>query len=84
MGACSYVGDAKLEFGGKNPAHVLIGRFSSLAGDIKFFIGINHEYKNVVTTYPFDVGFVVAKIYSDLKISPTDYIPRQERHDNRY
>ena len=58
VGMYSYAGNELIHFGGEKDSrlfcNVLIGRFCSLADDITFFIGLNHVYKNVVTTYPFD------------------------------
>ena len=51
MGAGSYIGGINLEFVTEN-AHLLIGRYSSLAFRLDFSIGENHNYRHV-TTYPF-------------------------------
>ena len=53
LGAGSYIVDATMEYMVEAKAHVLIGKYSSLASDIKFYIGLNHNYRNV-STYPFD------------------------------
>ena len=53
LGAHSYSVSAKIE-NYRFPVHIAIGKFSSLAEEITFAGGLNHHYKNVVTTYPFD------------------------------
>lgn len=60
MGAGSYIGGIKLEFVSEN-AHLLIGRYSSLASRLYFSIGENHNYRNV-TTYPFRQRNIKTKI----------------------
>lgn len=52
IGACSYVAESRLEFG-SNQCHLLIGRYSSVAHDVIFLAGLNHDFSQV-TTYPFD------------------------------
>jgi len=52
IGPKSFVVEAKLEF--YIPGHVLIGSYCSLAHDIVFLAGMNHDYR-AVTTYPFDL-----------------------------
>ena len=51
FGAGSYLTSAGVEFFG-GEAHVLIGRYSSLAQRICFLINLNHT-KDGITTYPF-------------------------------
>jgi virginiamycin A acetyltransferase len=65
LGTGSYIGDIDIQVFGenKNPTHVLAGRFCSFAEKIYFAIGGNHNYKNV-STFPFDVGYVVGRIFS--------------------
>lgn len=55
LGPRSYLVSGSLEFGGDN-AHVLIGRYSSLAHDLRFIIGMNHN-GNYISTYPFEELF---------------------------
>ena len=54
--------------------NLLLGRFSSLADDIKFLTGVNHAYKTV-STYPFDIGEVTEKIFGDTKTAQAFNIP---------
>lgn len=84
LGTCSYVGGADVPVDNDKPKHILIGRFSSLAGNITFSMGLNHEYKNVVTTYPFDVGNVVETMIRVANIPRSDYVPKQKRFANSY
>lgn len=84
LGTCSYVGGADVPVDNNKPKHILIGRFSSLAGNITFSMGLNHEYKNVVTTYPFDVDYVVENIIMRASIPRSDYVPKKERFANKY
>ncbi len=82
LGACSYAIDSVVEW--NKTAHVLIGRFCSIARDTSFLLGLNHNYKNVVTTYPFDVDFVMKKICAGAKITAPNYEPEERRCDNHY
>lgn len=56
LGSSSYIRGVDLEifssFKSRIP-HILIGRFSSLSWNLKFLMGFNHRYKNVVSTYAF-------------------------------
>jgi len=52
FGPASYMANASLEYGNEQ-AHVLVGRYTSLAHKIVFEIGMNHDYHNV-STYPFE------------------------------
>ena len=83
LGACSYaVESSRVEFEGD--AHVLIGRYCSIARDVSFLLGLNHNYKNVVTTYPFDVDFVMEKICAGANITKITYFPEERRGDNHH
>ena len=82
LGACSYAVSCLVEWEGD--AHVLIGRYCSLARDISFLLGLNHNYRNVVTTYPFDVDFVMEKICAGANITAPDYFPEENRTDNHH
>lgn len=85
LGACSYVVSANVEWDSpKKSPHVLIGRFCSIAQGVSFLLGLNHNYKNVVTTYPFDVDFVMEKICAAAKITKLTYEPEEKRFDNHY
>ena len=53
--------------------HILLGRFSSISKKISFFMGGNHNYKNV-STFPFDMDNVVKKIFGG--VSPVSYDTR--------
>ena len=55
LGAGSYIVDGTLECGHLN-AHLLVGRYSSLAHRLVFEVGLNHDHYSV-TSYPFeDIG----------------------------
>lgn len=83
LGACSYVVEAS-RVEAENDAHVLIGRYCSVARDVSFLLGLNHNYKNVVTTYPFDVDFVMEKICAGANITKITYFPEERRSDNHH
>ena len=51
LGDGSYIVESKVSYGAYTN-HILIGKYSSIAHDVKFVIGVNHDYKNV-TMYPF-------------------------------
>ena len=53
LGEGSYIVGAKLAYDDAEKAHILIGRYSSLAHDLTFNIGINHNYHRV-SSYPFE------------------------------
>ena len=53
MGAGSYIVDVRLEFGGIIMPHVLIGNYTSIAHQIVFLAGYNHDHRRAYT-YPFD------------------------------
>ena len=82
LGACSYAVNCLVEWEGA--AHVLIGRYCSLARDVSFLLGLNHNYRNVVTTFPFDVDFVMEKICASANITAPDYFPEENRTDNHH
>ena len=85
LGAGSYVINSVFEWDdSKQTPHVLIGRFCSVARDVSFLLGLNHNYKNVVSTYPFDVNFVMEKICAAAKITDISYKPETRRYDNHY
>jgi len=52
LGRRSYIGDASFSTGNKR-AHLLIGRYCSIAFGIRFLIGLNHRHYTA-TTYPFE------------------------------
>lgn len=72
-GKGSYVSNMEISFLGENPQmpHVLIGRFCSLADKIYFSIANDHSYKNV-SSFPFDVKWIIDKIFDS--VSPLPYI----------
>ena len=86
LGACSYVGIFVIDCCDYNRyiPNVLIGRFCSLGGNIKFFMGYNHEYKKNVTAFPFDVSSVVKKIQVAANVDKLNYTPQQKRYDNHF
>ena len=53
LGAGSYIVSATLEFGGGRQSHVLVGNYTSIAHNVVFLSGYNHDH-NRATTYPFD------------------------------
>ena len=83
FGAHSY-GSINFETGGEAPINVFVGRFSSIAGGFTVSMGLNHLYKNVVTTYPFDDGGIGNEFTSYGKNYLRDEIPRSRRLDNHY
>lgn len=52
VGAHSYTG-ATMIYAGSFRAHVLIGRYTSIAKNVTFIVGLNHELGGV-STYPFE------------------------------
>lgn len=80
LGAHSYVVSSDIETY-HSPVHIAIGKFSSLAEKITFVCGLNHNYKNVVTTYPFDDIFKEFEEYG--KTYHRELIPSR-RLDNKY
>ena len=52
FGAGSYMAESSFNAASGRNCHVLVGRYCSIAHDVKFVIGINHDYRNV-GTYPF-------------------------------
>lgn len=55
LGEGSYLVQGSLEFGGYQ-CHVLIGKYSSIAHEIKFIAGLNHDSSSA-STYPFQEVF---------------------------
>lgn len=53
LGAGSYIVNAEMGISDDEEAHLLVGKYSSLAHDLHLYIGINHDYRRV-STYPFD------------------------------
>lgn len=53
LGAGSYIAGAEMAVSDDKEAHLLVGKYSSLAHNLHFYIGINHDYRRV-STYPFD------------------------------
>ena len=82
LGTGSYAGRSEIAFFEENftPPHVLIGRFCSLADEIYFSIGGNHNYKNV-SSFPFDVMHIIEKTFIANNIA-TETLPY--RSPNRY
>ena len=82
LGAHSYVGSFNLSFGIEAATNILIGRYTSIAGGITIISGLNHIYKNAVTTYPFDA------IYNEFLARGKTYLINEMHHnrrlDNRY
>ncbi len=60
IGNCSYVGASNFEFPTEF-CHILIGRFSSIANDINFLVGRNHDYR-FTSTFPFYADDFVAQV----------------------
>ena len=86
LGVCSYSGGINIDCFDyeKYVPQILIGNFCSLAGNIKFFLGFNHEYKNMVTAYPFDSIGIMQIICSSAGINKLNYFPREKRYDNHF
>lgn len=53
VGAGSYIVKATLEFGNGRQSHVLVGNYTSIAHQVLFLTGYNHDHHQT-TTYPFD------------------------------
>ena len=68
LGAGSYIAGAEMALSDDKEAHLLIGKYSSLAHNLHFYIGINHDYRRV-STYPFDSRYVDKWWDSSKKIS---------------
>lgn len=69
LGVGSYIIDAMLEFGGgaQHPSHVLIGNYTSIAHNVVFLSGYNHDH-NRAYTYPFENildGGAVSNTYTE-------------------
>ena len=84
LGTNSYVISVELEFGGESSSNVLIGRYSSLAHQLRFNSGMNHIYKNSVTLFPFDSELVYNNFMNYGKTYLRESIPRSRRQDNHY
>lgn len=58
LGKCSYLSDAEFQIAGdyygKHPHNILIGRFTSIARNLRCIIGENHSFIGTATTFPFD------------------------------
>lgn len=53
LGEGAYIVGANVAFGDATVDHILVGKYSSLAHDLHFIVGLNHDYKRV-STYPFE------------------------------
>ena len=84
LGAYSYIMLSDVELGSMTPSNMLIGRYSSLAGYLKFVTGKNHIYKNSVTHYPFDADEVFEDFKSYGKPYFIEAIPRSRNSDNHF
>ena len=83
FGAHSY-GEINLEISKEAPINVFVGRFSSIATGFNVYIGLNHLYKNAVTTYPFDDKSIYYEFASYGKNFLQYEIPRSRKLDNQY
>ena len=92
LGACSYISHTAAEFdrsadlGGYHPSHILIGRYSSLAGGMNILMAFNHSYKGATSTFPFEDRPRMQKIISQtaLNFSDFDYPPNLRARENRH
>ena len=75
LGAYSYTGPTDVE-NVDFTINISIGRFSSLADRIVYIAGLNHPYKNSVTTYPFDD--VLNEFIANGKTYIRDLIPNRK------
>ena len=68
LGRGSYIGEMLISIypEANRLSHLLAGRFSSLAENLRFLTGGNHPYKNV-SSFPFDVPSVVENIFGNVK-----------------
>lgn len=71
VGAGTYIGNAELRTfaENQNSPHILTGRFCSLADKIYFAIGGNHNYESV-STFPFDVPYVIKRVFKSAAALP--------------
>ena len=51
LGDGSYIDEATLHLGDTN-CYILIGKYTSIGRDVKFIIGLNHDYRKI-SSYPF-------------------------------
>lgn len=65
-------------------SNILVGRYSSLAGLLKFVAGKNHIYKNSVTHYPFDAYEVFRDFNSYGKPYQHESILHSRNLDNHF
>lgn len=79
IGRGSYTGAFDISLVWARNVNVLVGRFCSLASNISFLIGGNHPLKNVVSTYPFDTGHVVKKVFGEVY---PDILPVESKRIN--
>lgn len=63
FGKGSYCLDAGVNFWTLSKTHIMIGNYTSIAQQEKFYIGINHDYK-CVTMAPFENIFGIPNVYS--------------------
>ena len=92
LGAFSYISQTCVEFdraaesGGYHPSHILIGKYSSLAGDMRLLMAFNHSYKGATSTFPFEDQPRMKKILAgaDRTFEPFEYPPNFRACENRY
>ncbi len=82
LGAHSYIGKVEMGLPNEASSNSMIGKYSSLASGLTFITGINHIYKNSVTTYPFDA--IANEFTAYGKTYLVDAIPHSRRLDNHY
>ena len=92
LGTFSYIShtraefDRSAEFGGYHPSHILIGKYSSLAGDMRLLMAFNHSYKGATSTFPFEDQPRIKKILAKAgrNFEPFEYPPNLRARENRY
>ena len=92
LGTFSYISHTRLEvdrqaeFGGYHPSHILIGKYSSLAGDMRLLMAFNHSYKGATATFPFEEQPRIKEILAKTgrTFEPIDYPPNFRARENRY
>ena len=82
LGAHSYTGGINLSLGEEAATNILIGRYTSIAGNFTVIAGLNHIYKNAVTTYPFEA--LHNEFVSYGKTYLVNEINHSRRSDNHY
>ena len=92
VGACSYFSKSTIYFdklpesGAYHPGHILVGCFSSFAGDVDFTIGFNHIHKGSTSTFPFTETGRIQYIAAFGRETPLPFTQPKDRRasENRF